>query len=395
MRSPEGLEAAGRRRKEWPAQEFLVTMGARRDSAQSGSKQESTMRVPAWFKPTAACLGTLLASAPAFAAPPAPVKVTRSAPDEPFAKDYSPARSAAFLDAMGVSWTRQHHCGSCHSNYPYLMARPALKGGDPAPLREVRKFFEDRAAHWDTAKPRWPAEVVATAATLAINDARTTGKLHPLTRQALDRMWTLQRPDGTWNWLKCNWAPFEFDDYYGAVFAAVGVGYAGKDYPSTAPARAGLEKLRGYLHKTAAPALHHKVWLLWASRRAEGLMSEADRQATIKELRALQRPDGGWNLPSLGPWKRRNGKPNDPKAPSDGYATGLVVFALREAGVPAQDPQLRRAVAWLKANQRISGRWFTRSLNDDHDHYIAHAGTAFAVLALEACREEVPTQARR
>ena len=105
----------------------------------------------------------------------------------------------------------------------------------------------------------------------------------------------------------------------------------------------------------------------------------------MSRLRALQRPDGGWNLPSLGNWKRRDGTPNDPQAPSDGYASGLAVFVLRQAGVPATDPAIRRGVAWLVSHQRASGRWFTRSVNNDKAHYITHAGTAFAVLALRAC----------
>ena len=72
--------------------------------------------------------------------------------------------------------------------------------------------------------------------------------------------------------------------------------------------------------------------------------------------------------------------------PSDGYATGLVVYVLRQAGVPAQDPAIRSGVAWLEGNQRESGRWFTRSLNNDKAHYISNAGTGFAVMALAACR---------
>ena len=346
------------------------------------------MHLRPWLTRTLVVCGLLAGPAAlAQSPPPVKVKVAPLSPDEPFAKDYSAARAAASLDDMGLSWTRQHHCGSCHSNYPYLMARPALKGGDGAALAEVRKFFEDRAAHWDTAKPRWDAEVVATAAALAVNDARTTGKLHPLTRQALDRMWTLQRPGGAWSWLKCNWAPFELDDYYGALLAAVGVGYAGPEYTHSEKARAGLEKLRGYFHKNPAPDLHHRTWLLWASQRVEGLMTDQEKQATIKQLRALQNADGGWSLPALGSWKRHNGKPNDPHVPSDGYGTGLVVFVLREAGVPARDEQLQKAVRFLRSSQRVSGRWFTRSLNNDEHHYIAHAGSAFAVLALRACED--------
>ena len=83
--------------------------------------------------------------------------------------------------------------------------------------------------------------------------------------------------------------------------------------------------------------------------------------------------------------KRHSGKPQDRNAPSDGYATGLVLYVLRQAGVPATERPIQRGVAWLKANQRESGRWFTRSLNRDSRHYISNAGTAFAILALQAC----------
>jgi len=91
-------------------------------------------------------------------------------------------------------------------------------------------------------------------------------------------------------------------------------------------------------------------------------------------------------LPSLGRWKRRDGTPNDSNAPSDGYGTGLLVFVLRQAGVPAADPAISRGAAWLEANQRTSGRWFTRSVSKDEAHSIANAGTSFAVMALKAAR---------
>src|SRR5437763_16968241 len=85
-------------------------------------------------------------------------------PDEPRRLHWSPAKAAAFLDHASLTWTREKKCGTCHTNYPFLLARPAL--GDSPAAREVRQFFEGRAAHWDTAKPRWPTEVVATAAAL-------------------------------------------------------------------------------------------------------------------------------------------------------------------------------------------------------------------------------------
>jgi squalene-hopene/tetraprenyl-beta-curcumene cyclase len=102
-------------------------------------------------------------------------------------------------------------------------------------------------------------------------------------------------------------------------------------------------------------------------------------------LLELQQADGGWSLPSLIEWKRHDGSANDPAAASDGYATGLAVFVLRQTDTPLSDPSVKRGAAWLLSHQRASGRWFTRSLSTDDHHFITHAGTAFAVLALRAC----------
>ena len=351
-----------------------------------------------------AAVALLAGSLGTFAGQPEPEKrlprnLLPSSPNEPLAGALSLAKSAAFLDGVTVTWIKERKCASCHTGFPYLLARPAL--GDPkapAPL-EVRKFLEDRVAAWDRGGKgvgylkgggslrvsEGVTEVVAIAATLAQHDAQSTGKLQPRTRQALDLMWELQQKDGSWTWNKTGLAPFEHDDYYGAVYAALGVGCAPEGYARSQAARKGLARLKGYLRKTPPPDLHHQTWLLWASLKLAGLMTPAEREHTIKDLLALQRDDGGWSLPSLGHWKRLNGKPNDHHAPSDGYATGLVVYVLRQAGVPATKEAIRRGVNWLKTNQRASGRWFTRSLNADRAHFISHAGTAFAVMALKAC----------
>jgi squalene-hopene/tetraprenyl-beta-curcumene cyclase len=322
-----------------------------------------------------------------------------SRPDEPRAEALSLTRSAAFLDAVTLAWLRERKCASCHTGFPYLLARQALGDSRAPALSEVRRFLEDRVAAWDRGgkgsgylKGGGPlkvsegvSEVVAVAATLALHDARATGKLQPRTRQALDRMWELQRADGAWDWNKTRLAPLECDDYFGAVYAALGVGHAPGGYAHRDAAREGVARLKAYFRKNPPPNLHHRTWLLWASLRLDGLMTPAEREQTVKDLLARQRDDGGWNLPSLGAWKRLNGQPNDPQAVSDGYATGLVLYVLRQAGVRATAEPVRRAVDWLKANQRASGRWFTRSVNADRAHYITNAGTAFAVLALKAC----------
>jgi squalene-hopene/tetraprenyl-beta-curcumene cyclase len=305
-------------------------------------------------------------------------------PDEPLAPAYSPAKAAAYLDGVGVNWTRDRKCATCHTNIPYLMARPVLRGDD-AGWKEVRAFLEADVAKWKAGKPRGDAYVVVTAVALAVNDARTTGKLSPAAKDAFAAMWKAQKTTGEWDWIKCDWPPLEHDDYYGAALAAVGVGTAPGEYAASDAAKPGLARLRDYLRKTPPPDLHHKTMLLWASAGLDGLMTLDDQRDAVAALKAKQRADGGWALPSLGNYARNDGTANDPAAPSDGYATGFVVYVLRQAGVPADDPAVAKGVAWLKANQRASGRWFTRSLNNDKAHYIANAGTAYAVLALDAC----------
>jgi squalene-hopene/tetraprenyl-beta-curcumene cyclase len=320
-----------------------------------------------------------------------PAKVAPNSDKEPMAERFSLDRGARFLDTVSVNWTRSRKCGTCHTNYAHMMAGPMAEKPASPELVEVRAFFESRVAGWDRpekgARPIGDAEVVATATALAFNDLASTGKLHPLTRTALDRMWTVQRPDGGWTWFDCDYPPMEDDDYYGTVLGAVAVGHAPGDYKSTEAARKGLEKVRGYLRATPAPNLHHRAMLLWASMGVDGLMDRAERERTVAELLARQRSDGGWSLTSLGRFTRRDGTPNPEDAPSDGYGTGFVIYVLRQSGMPADAEPIRRGIAWLKTHQRVSGRWFTRSPTLDSIHYITHAGTAYALMALAACGE--------
>ncbi|MBX7166055.1 MAG: squalene--hopene cyclase [Pirellulales bacterium] len=303
--------------------------------------------------------------------------------DEPLGS-FSVARAAQFLDNASLHWQEQRKCMTCHTNYLYLLARPQMPTRSPAEAA-VRTFAEQIVTErWPDKGPRWDAEVVMTAAVLASHDAATTGKLHPTTRLALDRMWEVQRADGGFDWISCNWPPMESDEHFGATMAALAAGWAPEGYAREAAVVANLDKLRAYFREHPPTMLHHRAMLLWASAKVDGILTADEQQAVLDELLALQRPDGGWVFASLGNWDRSDSSPQDLEH-SDGYATGLVVYLARVAGVAANDPRLVRGVDWLRQNQRASGRWFTRSAWADGKHYITHAGTAMAVMALAAC----------
>ena len=179
-----------------------------------------------------------LIAAPIDIPKPAPTK-----PDEPLAKKFSVTKAAEYLDGVGVGWTRERKCITCHTNMPYLTARPLLPGDEAG--RKSATFLEKDVKSWSNGgKPRGEAFVVVTAFALAFNDAQKTGKLHATTRAALDRMWEGQKKTGEWNWIKCDWPPLEHDDYFGATLAALAVGIAPDGYAKTDKAKAGIEKLR-------------------------------------------------------------------------------------------------------------------------------------------------------
>ncbi len=323
-----------------------------------------------------------------------------SSPDEPLAKQLSLKNSADHLDSAATAWLTRWKCAACHTSYIYVMAGPSLRSKPSPAFLKMRQHLEYRVSHWDSGKDadqpgqgsaikplptEGVTEIVATAATLAFHDGQSGGKLDPLTRQALDRMWTLQRPNGAWTWNRSNLAPLEYDDYFGAVFAAVGVGAAPEGYAQTPQAQQGLAKLRTYFQNTPPPYVHHKAWLLWAATKLDGLLTPEQRRQAMDELLALQQGDGGWSLPTL--WKDAGGTETKP-ASSDGYATGLALYVLRQSGVSADDPRMKRGINWLKTRQRESGRWFTQSLNGSkRRNLITNAGTALCAMALKACGE--------
>jgi squalene-hopene/tetraprenyl-beta-curcumene cyclase len=321
------------------------------------------------------------------AASPAPAQPSRA--DEPLLERLSLSKAAEYLDASAHA--REKNCFACHSTFAYLAARPLLSAPD-AVHRQTLQALEQSAAKLADAKlspdekPGRVVELVMTAAVLAQHDAATGGKLHPLTRQALDRIWDMQQADGGWNWVKNNEPPSEIDDHFGVTAAAIGVLAAPDGYAATPQAQSGLQRIRRYLQAHPPATMHQRAMLLLAAAHLEGLLSDEQVQQTATDLFALQWPDGGWSMAALGDWKRIDGAPLDRNA-SDGYGTGFAVYVLRRgAGIPPDDPRLRKAVLWLKTHQRSSGCWFTRSpyRNDDLSTY---AGTAYAILALDACGE--------
>ena len=182
--------------------------------------------------------------------------------DEPLAEKFSLEQGLA-LSRLGLARLATV-VAMLHLSHEHLVPDRATDASPPTRrrTRQVRKFAEEAISlRWEEVGPRSDAEVVAIAAALALNDAATTRKLHPLTRTALDRMWTVQRPAGDWKWpMRCRWPPMESDEHYGVTLAAIGTGAAPDGYAQTPAAQAGLAKIRTFLKNNPPTICTTRRW---------------------------------------------------------------------------------------------------------------------------------------
>jgi squalene-hopene/tetraprenyl-beta-curcumene cyclase len=347
--------------------------------------------------------------------------------ETPVANTWDQKAAAAYLDQRAGWWMgwqraqRDHDtfCVSCHTAVPYAMSRPSLRAAlaEQGPSANERKLLDNvakRVRLWKEVAPFYSdadrgvyksvesrgTESVLNALILASNDASRSvpsGHLSDDTRAAFENMWAEQQTTGAqkgaWLWLRFKNEPWEADDsdFYGATLAAIAVGTAPENYRAKPEIQNNLKMLSEYLNReSAAQTLSNRAVLLWASAKVPGLIEPERQKAIISELLGKQQPDGGWSLTSMaGNWKRHDGTPQE--ALSDGYATGLIAFALQQAGVPRENVQLQKGLAWLTANQNhADGYWLAYSLNNNEEHHISpdtvrfmkDAATAYAVLAL-------------
>ncbi|HMF18118.1 MAG TPA: prenyltransferase/squalene oxidase repeat-containing protein [Gemmataceae bacterium] len=340
---------------------------------------------------------------------------------------WSPKAAAKYLDGRADWWLgwsgaargQGTACLSCHTSVPFALARPALgEKLDEKTAGTVEKkligILDKRVQNWDKiladagpdknpfipfyGNKRKPSalgtEAVLNALILINFDVhRGNGALQPASKQALAHLWEQQQKNGAWLWLDFGLNPWESDGaYFGASLAALAVGKAGKGYYDQPNIRTNVDALKKFLNtQYAHQPLHHRLTVLWASSALPGILTAANQKKLVAEIHSVQETDGGWSLARLG--KKMLDKGNwqshgkYPEGVSDGYATGLVVLALKHAGIGMDDPKLKQGIAWLESRQK-DGTWPAsypnrpRDPQSDIGKFMRDAATSFAILAL-------------
>jgi ankyrin repeat protein len=196
-----------------------------------------------------------------------------------------------------------------------------------------------------------------------------------------------QRAGGNWRGVGATRAPIQDGDFSRTAMAIrvlQAYGIPGRK----AEIDGRVKRAANWLAKQAPLTTEDRVMQLlglnWAKANA-GL-----RETRTRELLAQQRSDGGWS--------------QTPYLSSDAYATGQVLYTLRELGVSPTSTAFRRGVDYLLQTQKDDGTWYVKSramkiqpyfesgFPYGHDQWISSMATAWAAMALSRS-EELPAPA--
>ena len=193
----------------------------------------------------------------------------------------------------------------------------------------------------------------------------------------------MQQPEGHWRGGGSR-PPLTFDDFTPTAFMIRALSIYGPPAES-ADTAARIDRASAWLQKTNADRTQERAFKVLGLAWARAPRAAID--GAVRDLRAIQRADGGWGqLPAM---------------PTDAYATGIALYALHEAGVAPADATYRDGLKYLLSTQAADGTWHvrTRSLPIqpyfesgypyERDQWISAAAAAYATLAISAALEPV------
>jgi ankyrin repeat protein len=301
-------------------------------------------------------------------------------------------RGVTLLQSNSTEYFKQSGCVGCHHQTLAAVAvSSARKNGfrvDEAAAAEQTRVVKSELM---SVREALLQNVFISVDGLAYEMLQLNEQAYPgdeLTDALVSAIASQQHPDGGWSGIPLVRPPLEDSALVRTALAVRALANYG------IPARhaefdARIAKARQWLLQSKPDRPYEMTFQLLGLKWSGAATQAMERVAS--EVRGLQRPDGGWaQLATL---------------PSDAFASGAALYALRQAGTSPQDPVYQRGVRYLLASQRNDGSWhvpsrapkvqpyFQSGFPHDHDQWISAAATSWAVAALAESVEPAPRSA--
>lgn len=269
-------------------------------------------------------------------------------------------RAICYLQTESAAWLNTRKCAACHhvplvlwalseaDRHGYTIDQQFLADTTESLLGSkdkllASKIFPNPA---DPPDPRPQGRGLNMGLPFLAVAARSLSALSEGQKQSLklvtEEIVNKQQPDGSWEFFATLRRP-PINENQTTDAAWIIMALAGDTGPA-APERqrSALAKARAWLTGARlSNNLQDKVFkVLLAARDGK---SRGEMEASINELFALQRADGGWSQLA--------------DAPSDAYATGQTLYVLALAGYTVERPELKRGIDFLVATQKPDGSW--------------------------------------
>ena len=298
-------------------------------------------------------------------------------------------KSLPLLQHTDVVFFRKAGCVSCHSNSLFEMTVVAArKMGFSVDEPTAQSQLKAIGVYLESWRERVLQDIpipgaVDTIGYILAGLAASNYPSNPATDALARYLRRRQAADGGWR-IATQRPPIESSDVEATAIAlrALQV-YAPK--PQRAQYANNIQRGAAWLSQTQPKTTEDHVFQLLGLGWARG--TKAATRKAVKELTALQRPNGGWaQIPTLA---------------SDAYATGQALTALAGAGgLAVTDPIYQRGVRFLLNSQLEDGSWYVRSraipaqpyfdseFPHGRDQFISAAATNWATMALLPVAED-------